>query len=125
LESQVNKNIEIPTMILQPFIENAINHGLRYKQEKGLLSIRFFKETNYLICTIEDNGVGRKNSEIIKDKPTEGYKSQGLKITSERLVTYNEINDANIVFSIKDRIENPNSPSDEVGTFIEIRFPEI
>ncbi len=124
-EGHVNKNIEIPTMILQPFIENAINHGLRYKQQKGLLSIRFQKEPNYLICTIEDDGVGRKNSEIIKDKPIEGYKSQGLKITAERLITYNKINDANIVFSIRDRIEDPNSPSDDIGTVIEIRFPEV
>jgi PAS domain S-box-containing protein len=124
-EGRVDKNIEIPTMILQPFIENAINHGLRYKQQKGLLSIKFYKEKNYLICTIEDDGVGRKNSEIIKDKPIEGYKSQGLKITAERLITYNKINDANIVFSVRDRIENPKSPNDEVGTIIEIRFPEI
>ncbi|MCP9757149.1 PAS domain S-box protein [Lacihabitans sp. CCS-44] len=124
-EGRVDKNIEIPTMILQPFIENAINHGLRYKLQKGLLSIKFYKEKNYLICTIEDDGVGRKNSEIIKDKPIEGYKSQGLKITAERLITYNKINDANIVFSVRDRIENPNSQNDEVGTIIEIRFPEI
>jgi PAS domain S-box-containing protein len=124
-EGHVNKNIEIPTMILQPFIENAINHGLRYKLQKGLLSIKFHKEDNYLICTIEDDGVGRKNSEIIKDKPIEGYKSQGLKITAERLITYNKINDANIVFSVRDRIQNPKNPNDEVGTVIEIRFPEI
>jgi hypothetical protein len=52
------------------------------------------------------------------------WKSQGLKITTERLTTYNKINDASIVFSIKDRIENPASPNDEVGTLIEIRFPE-
>ncbi len=124
VDSMVNKYIEIPTMILQPFIENAINHGLRYKQQKGLLSIRFYKEVGYLICKIEDDGVGRRNAEKIQGKSSKGYKSQGLKITTERLTTYNKINDANIVFSIKDRIENPVSPNDEVGTLIEIRFPE-
>lgn len=124
VDSLVNKYIEIPTMILQPFIENAINHGLRYKHQKGLLSIRFYKELGYLICKIEDNGVGRNNAEKIQGKSSKGYKSQGLKITTERLTTYNKINDANIVFSIKDRIENPASPNDEVGTVIEIRFPE-
>lgn len=123
-DSMVNKYVEIPTMILQPFIENAINHGLRYKHQKGLLSIRFYKELGYLICKIEDNGVGRNNAEKIQGKSSKGYKSQGLKITTERLTTYNKINDANIVFSIKDRIENPASPNDEVGTVIEIRFPE-
>lgn len=124
VDPSVNKYIEIPTMILQPFIENAINHGLRYKHQKGLLSIRFYKELGYLICKIEDDGVGRRNAEKIQGKSSKGYKSQGLKITTERLTTYNKINDANIVFSIKDRIENPASPNDEVGTVIEIRFPE-
>lgn len=124
VDSMVNRYVEIPTMILQPFIENAINHGLRYKHQKGLLSIRFYKEVGYLICKIEDDGVGRRNAEKIQGKSSKGYKSQGLKITTERLMTYNKINDANIVFSIKDRIENPVSPNDEVGTLIEIRFPE-
>lgn len=124
VDSMVNKYVEIPTMILQPFIENAINHGLRYKHQKGLLSIRFYKEVGYLICKIEDDGVGRRNAEKIQGKSSKGYKSQGLKITTERLTTYNKINDANIVFSIKDCIENPASPNDEVGTVIEIRFPE-
>lgn len=124
VDSMVNKYVEIPTMILQPFIENAINHGLRYKHQKGLLSIKFYKEVGYLICKIEDDGVGRNNAKKIQAKSSRGYKSQGLKITTERLMTYNKINDANIVFSIKDCIEKPDSPNDEVGTLIEIRFPE-
>ena len=45
--------IQVPPMLLQPFIENAINHGLRYKHQKGLLSIKFYKEVGYLICKIE------------------------------------------------------------------------
>jgi PAS domain S-box-containing protein len=123
LDSNVSKYFEIPTMILQPFIENAINHGLRYKKEKGLLSIKFYKEPNYLICRIEDNGVGRKNVKQIQSKSSKGYQSQGLKITAERLLTYNRINEANIVFSISDKITNPTNPSDEVGTVIKIKFP--
>ena len=66
IDSMVNKYVEIPTMILQPFIENAINHGLRYKHQKGLLSIHFLKEVGYLICKIEDNGVGRNNAKKIQ-----------------------------------------------------------
>jgi PAS domain S-box-containing protein len=124
VDANVDKNIEIPTMILQPFIENAINHGLRYKRKKGLLSIKFFKEKGFLICVIEDDGVGRRISANIKEKSSKGYKSQGLKITTERLMTYNKINNANIVFSIKDRLEHLVGPSEDVGTVIEIRFPE-
>lgn len=124
LDGNVSKYFEIPTMILQPFIENAINHGLRYKKEKGLLSIKFYLEANYVICKIEDNGVGRKNVGQIQSRSSKGYKSQGLKITAERLLTYNRINDANIIFSITDKITNPKNPNDEVGTVIEIKFPE-
>lgn len=123
-EGNVNKYFEIPTMILQPFIENAINHGLRYKKEKGLLSVKFYLEENYVICKIEDNGVGRKNVGEIQSKSSKGYQSQGLKITAERLHTYNKINDASIIFSITDKITNPTNPDDEVGTVIEIKFPE-
>ncbi len=124
IDAHVNKYIEIPTMILQPFIENAINHGLRYKHQRGILSVRFYTEQGYLICKIEDDGVGRANANKIQSKTNKGYQSQGLKITTERLITYNKINDANIVFSISDKILNPKNPNDEVGTVIEIRFPE-
>jgi PAS domain S-box-containing protein len=124
LDANVSKYFEIPTMILQPFVENAINHGLRYKKEKGLLSIRFYYEAHYLICKIEDDGVGRKRAEKIQAKSSKGYKSQGLKITAERLMAYNKINEANIDFSVNDKIANTTDPNAEVGTVIEIRFPE-
>ena len=124
LDANVSKYFELPTMILQPFVENAINHGLRYKKTKGLLSIRFYMESNYIICKIEDTGVGRKNVGQIQAKSSRGYQSQGLKITAERLMTYNKINEANIVFSVSDKILNPKEPDEEVGTVIEIRFPE-
>jgi sensor histidine kinase YesM len=88
------------------------------------LSIRFYYESNYLICKIEDNGVGRKRAEKIQAKSSKGYKSQGLKITAERLMAYNKINDANIDFSVNDKIPDTTDPNAEVGTVIEIRFPE-
>ena len=124
LDKKVSKYFEIPTMILQPFVENAINHGLRYKKEKGLLSIKFTMKSNYLKCKIEDNGVGRKKAEEIKAKSNKGYQSQGLKITAERLMTYNKINEANIEFSVNDLVQNSTNQNDEVGTLIEIKFPE-
>jgi hypothetical protein len=75
-------------------------------------------------CKIENNGVGRKKAENIQSKSSKGYKSQELKITAERLMTYNKINEANIVFTMNDKITNPQSSDDEVGTIIEIKFPE-
>ena len=120
---EVNKYIEIPTMILQPFVENAINHGLRYKRVKGILKIHFYYENDFLICKMEDNGVGRKIAKEIQSKTRKGYKSQGLKITAERLVTYNKINESNIGFSINDLHNNINENEDDIGTVVEVRFP--
>lgn len=123
VDPEVNKYIEIPTMILQPFVENAINHGLRYKRVKGLLKIFFYYSNEYLICRMEDNGVGRKVAKEIQSKTRKGYKSQGLKITAERLVTYNKINESNIGFSINDLYSNVSVTEEDIGTVVEVRFP--
>lgn len=124
----VNRFVDIPTMILQPFIENAINHGLRYKETKGNLYIDFYNQDKYLVCKIQDDGVGRERARQIQSKSRKGYKSQGLKITEERLRTFNMIADSNIHFSINDLIE-ASVGSDElgidVGTIIEIKFPKF
>jgi hypothetical protein len=122
IDPEVNKYIEIPTMILQPFVENAINHGIRYKKDKGFLKINFFYTGRYLICRMEDNGVGRKVAKQIQAKTRKGYRSQGLKITAERLMTYNKINETNIEFSVSDLYADPNHLGD-VGTLVTVKFP--
>ncbi len=122
---EVNRFIDIPTMILQPFIENAINHGLRYKETKGNLYIHMYKQGSYLVCKIEDDGVGRKRAKQIQSKSSKGYQSQGLKITEERLRTFNMIADSDIRFSINDRTPAPNDDTADVGTLIEIKFPKF
>lgn len=118
---EVDRYFEIPTMILQPFVENAINHGLRYKSTKGLLTINLYNEDQHLICKITDNGVGRELAKKHQNNSKKGYKSQGLAITYERLLTYNSINDSNIIFTIEDLYsleENENQ-----GTVVTVKFP--
>ncbi|WP_341225968.1 histidine kinase [uncultured Arcticibacterium sp.] len=122
VDPNVDKMIEIPTMVLQPFIENSINHGLRYKENKGFLEINFTDDANFITCTVIDDGVGRIKSKGIQVKSIKGYKSQGLKITQERLKTYNKINNSNIQFSI-DNVLSENDSAD-VGTVVIIRFPK-
>lgn len=121
----VNQFVDIPTMILQPFIENAINHGLRYKTTQGNLYIHFYNQGKYLVCKIEDDGVGRERARQIQAKSRKGYQSQGLKITEERLRTFNMIADSDIRFSINDRIEKNDEEEADVGTLIEIKFPKF
>lgn len=82
--------IEIPSLLLQPFVENAINHGLRHKKTHGLLTIKmiFEEENDTLICVIEDDGVGRKRAAEIKIQSLKKHKSRGTQIIEERLATF-------------------------------------
>lgn len=123
---EVNRFIDIQTMILQPFIENAINHGLRYKETKGNLYVKFYNQGKYLVCRIEDDGVGRERARQIQSKSSKGYKSQGLKITEERLRTFNMIANSDIHFSITDRTQASSVHKEaDIGTLIEIKFPKF
>ncbi len=83
-EATIDPNeTSILTMLLQPFVENAIIHGILPKKEKGLIQIEFKTDENgALICMVEDNGIGRKASKFQK---THGYESKAIKITEERL----------------------------------------
>jgi two-component system, LytTR family, sensor kinase len=81
--------IKIPPMILQPFVENAIWHGLMPKKSDRKLSIEFALRTDDLIqCIVRDNGIGRAAAAKIKEEKTKnqpGYKSKGLQLVHERL----------------------------------------
>ena len=92
----------IPPLLLQPFVENAIWHGLSPSEKiEKRLTIRF-DTTHYLKIIIEDNGVGRKASGEIKRM----HKSMGTNITKERLSLYNHNNDTKILLKIVDLEEN-------------------
>ncbi len=84
-----NANYKIPSMVLQPFIENAIWHGLLNKEEGvGELKIKFIEfenDTTQIVCEITDNGIGRKKSAEHKNSLKQ-HKSKGLEITKERLI---------------------------------------
>ncbi len=123
IKGPLNKYFEIPTMIVQPFIENAINHGLRYKKEKGKLKIIFTKQAKYVICTIEDDGIGRTKVGKIQHENNKGYKSQGIKITTERIEIYNKINNVKIEFALSDKIQGSRATKEDVGTVVKVKFP--
>ncbi|WP_276374590.1 tetratricopeptide repeat protein [Chryseolinea sp. H1M3-3] len=81
------ENTFLPPMVLQPFVENAIWHGLMHKNvdEQGRIKIAVKEYNEALLCTIEDNGVGRVMSEAFKENNSDKTKSIGIKITEERL----------------------------------------
>lgn len=82
--------IKIPALLLQPFVENAIRHGIRNKPSNdGVLLIDFKMLDDNLICTIEDNGIGRKKAQEIKSTTHIEYQSKGLDITQKRITLLN------------------------------------
>ncbi|HZV69017.1 MAG TPA: histidine kinase [Saprospiraceae bacterium] len=93
----------IPPMIIQPYVENAIWHGLLHRNKPGgKLWIRFTKERQGLIITIEDNGVGRQEAQRLKSKSATKHKSHGMKITAERIEIVNRIYNVNAHVQIDD-----------------------
>ncbi|HEU4718916.1 MAG TPA: two-component regulator propeller domain-containing protein [Bacteroidia bacterium] len=76
----------IPVMLIQPFVENAVKHGVSHLQErKGNISVRFRKEDHSIVCEVEDNGVGRNKSAELEDGFRKDHRSAALQITTERL----------------------------------------
>lgn len=85
------KFIQIPPMIIQPYVENSIRHGLLHKtDEQGLLSIEFSIVGKDLKCVIEDNGVGRKRSKEIESWKQLTHKPQSTRITQDRIDLLNK-----------------------------------
>ena len=93
----------IPPMLLQPYIENAIWHGLRYKREKGFLQIRVQEKNNdSLLISIVDNGIGRKQSQELKTKNQLKQKSKGMSTIKQRVAILNDMYKERIAVSISD-----------------------
>jgi LytS/YehU family sensor histidine kinase len=93
----------IPPMIIQPYVENAIWHGLLHRTEKGgKLCVRLWREMDELHVIIEDNGVGREEAKRLKSKSATKHKSHGMKITAERIDIVNRIYNVNAKVQIDD-----------------------
>lgn len=109
----------LPSMILQPFVENAIWHGLLKSTKSGNLTVSIREDEAYLYCSIKDNGIGREKSKALQGTSGMQKKSMGIKITSERLrlLTKQKINQVIHIEDLKDEENNP------IGTEVTIQFP--
>lgn len=92
----------IPGMLIQPFLENAIWHGLRYRSEKGFLKLNFSKEKESLKITIQDNGIGIKESKKQKTDHQKNREGRGMKNSFERIKLLNDLYKKNIIYSVND-----------------------
>jgi sensor histidine kinase YesM len=116
------KSIQVPALILQPFIENAIWHGLMPKEEEGYLKVSVEKQDSAVFCTIDDNGIGRELSTKNKFKhQASTHQSKGVKLTQSRLDLDNALNKRSASVKIidkKDQFENA------AGTTVVVSFKE-
>ncbi len=97
----------IPPMLLQPYVENAVWHGLRYKDESGLLEINFQQLTSETIkISISDNGIGREKSMAFKTENQKKQKSKGMGNTQKRIAILNEMYKDKVTVKVENVFEN-------------------
>jgi LytS/YehU family sensor histidine kinase len=113
--------VKIPAMIIQPFIENAIRHGLNFLDKKqGKLVIKFYLKDGDLFCEIDDNGIGRMQSQKLKEHTNIIYESQGMELTRQRLALVSKSSGSDYSIAIIDKRSVQNEPE---GTTVIIKFP--
>jgi ligand-binding sensor domain-containing protein len=105
MDNMVNtESVPIPSMLLQVFVENAINHGLVYKEGNGCLIFRVKQVGERVDCIVEDDGIGRQKASEIKKQSVGSYKGLGMKISKERVKYLNMTENFNIKVQIEDEI---------------------
>ena len=113
--------VEIPPMLIQPYIENAIWHGLVHKEGQGNIRIDIqFKNDTHLIINILDNGIGREKAMALKSKTGTTHKSFGMKITAERLDIIKQLYNIEAKINFEDL---KNADGSAAGTKVTLEIP--
>lgn len=115
----VEFNMGLPPLLIQPFVENAILHGLVPKEGNGKIVVDFDVVNGQLICTIWDDGIGITKSAAMKENSMKAHKSMALEITKKRL----EIMEATISKSAQIEIKELEENNIVVGTKVTLRLP--
>jgi len=114
--------VMVPPLIIQPYVENAIWHGLMHKEDKGKLSILIHRDSELLRFEILDDGIGREKSKGYKSKYGSEKKSMGLSITKDRISVLNRLYNLEADMKIVDLYDKDNQP---VGTRVIVKIPHI
>jgi len=112
--------LKVPPLIIQPYAENAIWHGLMHKKEKGHLDIHVYAKDEMMFCKITDDGIGRKKATDLKSKSGSTQKSMGMRITADRIAILQQQSKTSI--TITDLVLSDGSPG---GTEVLIKIPVI
>ena len=107
-------------MLIQPYVENSISHGLMPAEGKGLVKINLKLEIEYISCTIEDNGIGREAAQNRKSSNENNHNSLGTQIVSSRLDLVNALYGTSLKTIYTDLKNIDGNPE---GTMVEIQIP--
>jgi tetratricopeptide (TPR) repeat protein len=113
---------KVPTMLIQPYVENSISHGLIPKEGKGFVNIDLKLKDDYILCVIEDNGIGREAAKERNLKREGNHNSLGTQITKSRLDLVNELYGTSLQTIYTDLTNENGEPA---GTRVEIHIPLI
>ncbi|MFI5219767.1 MAG: tetratricopeptide repeat protein [Bacteroidia bacterium] len=121
---EVDENIDkentlVPPLMLQPFVENSIIHGISNK-DNGMIQIKIKKENDMIHCSVEDNGIGREEAMSISSTEKEKSKSLAMNITHERISILNQLKKAKAALNIFDLKDAENNPA---GLRVELNLP--
>jgi tetratricopeptide (TPR) repeat protein len=111
---------KVPTMLIQPYVENSICHGIIPGENKGFVKIDLKLENHYILCTIEDNGIGREAAQEKKQNSGNNHNSLGTRIISSRLDLVNALYGTSLTTTYTD-LRNGNGEA--AGTRVEIQIP--
>lgn len=112
-------DIKVPSMVIQPFVENAIKHGIFHKPGKGSVKISIREGGNYIIIEVEDDGIGRAASALIGLQEHPRRESLGIAITNDRLAIYGRKNNIPCNAEIQDLKDSNDNP---LGTKVIIKI---
>lgn len=116
---KVEFNMGIPPLLIQPFVENAILHGLVPKEGNGKIEVNFDVQNGQFICSISDDGIGLSKSKHLKEDSVTAHKSMALEITKKRL----EIMEATTLKSAQIDIQEMTNNGEVTGTKVVLRLP--
>jgi ligand-binding sensor domain-containing protein/two-component sensor histidine kinase len=113
--------IELPALLLQPYVENSLRHGLRYKEDgKGKVDITFMLQNEKLCCSVKDNGIGREKAAAFKSSQHIEYQSKGMALTAKRIELLNKTNENKITVTI---VDLKDADGNACGTEIILKIP--
>jgi LytS/YehU family sensor histidine kinase len=111
----------IPPMLIQPYVENAMRHGLRHKTTgKGYIRVRFALGAEKLSVTVEDNGIGRRAAAVYKTREHIEYQSRGMNLTADRIRLMNAKFNNGIYIAVTDLQDDAGAAA---GTRVVMYFP--